>query len=120
MNVVFSLLIIIILIVTGALLLIFDTDNTENYQKTLPQFSRCGPGCKVDKYPVDVEYYPVLEPLGRVCNPVSAAWLSGSTKETIENQTVLINNWPHICNRSCPPAEVACGLDDSGISIGVM
>ena len=120
MNAIFSLLIIIILIVTGALLLVFDTDNTENYQKTLPQFSRCGSNCRVPKYPVDVEYYPVLEPLGRVCNPVSVAWLAGSTPETIENQTVDINGYPHICNRSCPPPVVACGLDDSGISIGVM
>ncbi len=120
MNVVFSLLIIIILIVTGALLLVFDTNNTENYQKTLPQFSRCGPGCKVDKYPVDVEYYSVLEPLGRVCNPVSPAYLQGSTPETIKNQTVLINDYPHICNRSCPPPYTSCNLDDSGISIGVM
>ena len=120
MNAIFSLLIIIILIVTGVLLLIFDTNNTENYQKTLPQFDRCGPNCQVDKYPVDVEYSPALPPLPRVCNPVSKAWLMGSTKETIENQTVLINNWPHICNRSCPPPVVACGLDDSGLYIGVM
>ena len=120
MNAIFSLLIIIILIVTGALLLIFDTDNTENYQNVLPQFNRCGPNCQVPKYPVDVEYYPVLEPVPKACNPVSAAYLAGSTKETIENQTVLINGYPYICNRSCPPPVVACGLDDSGLYVGVM
>lgn len=120
MNAVFSLLIIIILIVTGALLLVFDKNNTENYQKTLPQFSRCGPGCQVPKYPIDVEYYPTLPPVSKACNPVSAAWLAGSTKETIENQTIEINGWPHICNRSCPPPEVACNLDDSGLYMGVM
>ncbi len=120
MNAIFSLLIIIILIVTGALLLIFDTDNTENYQKTLPQFDRCGPNCQVDKYPIDVEYYPVLPPTPKACNPVSPAYLAGSTPETIKNQTVEINGWPHICNRSCPPVEVACNLDDSGLYIGVM
>ena len=120
MNAIFSLLIIIILIVTGVLLLIFDTNNTENYQKTLPQFDRCGPGCQVPKYPVDVEYYPVLEPTPKACNPVSAAWLQGSTPETIENQTVLINDYPYICNRSCPPPVVACGKDDSRLYLGVM
>jgi len=120
MNSIFSLLIIIILIVTGVLLLIFDTNNTENYQKTLPQFDRCGSNCQVPKYPVNVEYYPTLPPVPRVCNPVSSSWLAGSTKETIENQTININGYPYICNRSCPQPVVVCGKDDSGISIGVM
>ncbi|GAF71455.1 unnamed protein product [marine sediment metagenome] len=120
MNSIFSLLVIIILIVTGALLLIFDKNNTENYQNVLPQFSRCGPGCQVPKYPIDVEYLPALQPMPKSCNPVSLAYLAGSTKETLENQTIEINGYPHICNRSCPPPVVACGKDDSGLYIGVM
>ena len=121
MNAIFSLLIIIILIVTGALLLVFDkNEEEENYQKTLPQFSRCGPNCRVDKYPIDVEYYPVLEPTPKACNPVSVAWLAGSTPETIENQTIEINGYPYICNRSCPPTIVDCAKNDSGLYMGVM
>ena len=120
MNAIFSLLIIIILIVTGALLLVFDkNEEEENYQKTLPQFDRCGPNCQVDKYPIDVEY-STLPPMPKSCNPVSLAYLAGSTKETLENQTIEINGYPHICNRSCPPPVVACGKNDSGLYVGVM
>jgi len=64
--------------------------------------------------------YPVLPTERRKCNPVSDAWLHYASQEDIDNLTVLKDGQRYICDRSCPQVISACGLNDSGISNGVM
>ncbi len=64
--------------------------------------------------------YPVLPTERRKCNPVSDAWLHYASQEDIDNLTVLKDGQRYMCDRSCPQVISACGLNDSGISNGVM
>ncbi len=87
--------------------------------------ARCGPKCQhvhpdegVWKTPS--EYYPNLPQDPTACNIPPNKWLAMSPEEGVRNLTKKIGNKRYICNKSCPPAEVACGLDDSGLGDGVM
>ena len=57
-------------------------------------------------------------------SPASGAWLHNATPEDVHNLTVPVKikgkKVPFKCNKSCPPQEVACGLDQRGLHRGVM
>ena len=64
--------------------------------------------------------YPVYPTERKKCNPVSDAWIHYASREDVENLTVSKDGRRYICDRSCPQVVSACGLNDSGLSDGVM
>ena len=66
------------------------------------------------------KWMPVLPTKMPTCNLASENWLANSTDEDIQNLTVEKNGKRYRCNRSSPPAIVASGLSDAGLSQGVM
>ena len=87
---------------------------------------RCGPECQCMSRFFDPSVYalssdsPALPKVPNVCNEASQAWLENATPTDVANLTVTKDGKSYRCNRSCPQAEVACGLDSSGIFKGVM
>ena len=94
--------------------------NTKGYTN-IPQFERCGPKCQINQHgPVNPYYYPVLKPNPINCNEATPSWISSVPTEDIDKDSEYIDGKYYRCNRSCPPPEVACGLDGYGLSQGVM
>ena len=95
-------------------------------------YARCGPECQnkskffdPNAYPGPyLPYYPVLPGNPNQASPASGAWLHNATPEDVHNLTVPVKikgkKVPFKCNKSCPPQEVACGLDQRGLHRGVM
>ena len=87
---------------------------------------RCGPECQCMSRFFDPSVYalssdsPAFPKVPNVCNEASQAWLENATPTDVANLTVTKDGKSYRCNRSCPQAEVACGLDSSGIFKGVM
>ena len=95
-------------------------------------YARCGPECQSkakffdpSAYPDPyMPEYPVLPANPIAASPASDAWLHNATPEDVHNLTVpgKINGKKVALryNKSCPPQEVACGLNSTGLSKGVM
>lgn len=87
--------------------------------------ARCGPKCQhvhpnKGKWATPQQYYPNLPQDPTSCNPLPNRWAQMAPREGIVNQTKKIGGKRYLCNKSCPPPEVACGLNDRGIGEGVM
>ncbi len=95
-------------------------------------YARCGPDCQSKSKFADpsaypgpfLPYYPVLPANPNQASPASDAWLHNATPQDVHNLTRPVKvggkKVPFRCNKSCPPQEVACGLDQRGLSKGVM
>jgi hypothetical protein len=102
-------------------------DNFELGETSNERCGNCGSCQNANKFSPDVrssykmdEYYPVDTTASTICNQVSESWLKNTTKEDKENLTVSKDGKLYICNRSCPPDVIACGLSDKGLATGVM
>ena len=87
--------------------------------------SRCGPKCQhvhPDKKPWETppDFYPNLKMDPVACNSLPNKWAAMSPPKSLEYLTKKRGSKRYICNRSCPPQEVACGLPDNGLGAGVM
>ena len=88
------------------------------------QSMRCGPKCQTthpqsfedpDVYRTPPRYYPNLPADPTNCSRLPNEWRRLSTPESLENITTPVGPLGKvrtICNRSCPQADVACGLQD--------
>jgi len=85
------------------------------------QNKRCGPQCQMSHprsyedpgvYLTPPQYYPNLPKDPTDCSILPNEWTRLSTPESLENITTVVGGERTICNRSCPQADVACGLRD--------
>lgn len=86
---------------------------------------RCGPKCQhvhgnKGVWETPPSYYPNLPEDPTACNTPPNRWSQMSSPESIKNLTKKIGKERYICNRSCPPQEVACGTPENGVATGVM
>ena len=88
--------------------------------------ARCGPECQTTHFPpsghwsTPSSFYPNEPKNPGHCSVPPNRWLDMSTPESIKNLTVQKNGKNYICNQSCPPPDVACGLEEGSVPNGVM